>query len=85
MESAMDVFENRLESYTNWPKGLYLRPQVMAAAGEEGRIQNPGLNIMLTQVKVFSIPIGTPMRCNASIVPSSLTIGKLMTIHLNSI
>ena len=30
----MDVFENRLESFTNWPKGLFLRPQVMAAAGE---------------------------------------------------
>ena len=34
MESAMDVFENRLESFTNWPNGLFLRPQVMAAAGE---------------------------------------------------
>ena len=44
----MDVYENRLESFTSWPKGLFLRPQVMAAAGEYllgFRIQTPSSNI----------------------------------------
>ena len=29
----MDVFEDRLESFTNWPHGFFLRTEVMAAAG----------------------------------------------------
>ena len=33
MESRLDVYEDRLLSFTNWPQGLYLKPAVMAAAG----------------------------------------------------
>lgn len=41
----MDLFENRLESFTNWPKGLFLRPQIMAAAGESASVQHPTSSI----------------------------------------